>query len=50
MAAAGACPQCGQPTRRVHAFHQRRLADLPIWWPGHGRGAARREFGEVRRR
>jgi transposase len=24
------CPQCGQPTGRVHAYHQRRLADLPV--------------------
>lgn len=24
-----ACPQCGQPTERVHAYHQRRLADVP---------------------
>ncbi|MGC5022700.1 transposase family protein [Micromonospora sp. DT47] len=25
-----ACPQCSQPTERVHAYHQRRLADLPV--------------------
>ncbi|WUJ22448.1 ISL3 family transposase [Micromonospora sp. NBC_00389] len=25
-----ACPQCGQPSERVHAYHQRRLADLPV--------------------
>jgi transposase len=24
-----ACPGCGQLTRRVHAYHVRRLADLP---------------------
>lgn len=24
-----ACPQCRQPTERVHAYHRRRLADLP---------------------
>jgi hypothetical protein len=24
-----ACPQCGQPTARVHAYHRRRLTDLP---------------------
>jgi transposase len=29
-AVAVVCPQCGQPTERVHAYHQRRLADLPI--------------------
>jgi transposase len=23
-----ACPQCGQPTERVHAYHRRRLADV----------------------
>jgi transposase len=28
--AAVACPQCGQPTERVHAYHHRRLADLPV--------------------
>ncbi|MGC5322334.1 ISL3 family transposase [Micromonospora arida] len=24
------CPQCGQPAERVHAYHRRRLADLPV--------------------
>src|ERR1700712_5190102 len=24
------CPQCGQPADRVHAYHQRRLTDLPV--------------------
>lgn len=24
------CPQCGQPAGRVHAYHERRLADLPV--------------------
>jgi transposase len=26
---AAPCPQCGQPAQRVHAYHMRRLADLP---------------------
>ncbi|MET8312218.1 transposase family protein [Micromonospora sp. NPDC005173] len=30
MAEAAACPECGQPARRVHAYHLRRLADFPI--------------------
>lgn len=25
-----ACPQCGRPSRRVHAWHVRCLADLPV--------------------
>jgi transposase len=25
-----ACPGCGEPTRRVHGYHLRRLADLPV--------------------
>jgi hypothetical protein len=25
-----ACPQCGEPTERVHGYHQRRSADLPV--------------------
>ena len=25
-----ACPQCGQPSQRVHAYHRRRLTDLPV--------------------
>lgn len=25
-----AYPQCGQPAERVHAYHERRLADLPV--------------------
>ncbi|WP_425463586.1 transposase family protein [Micromonospora olivasterospora] len=25
-----ACPQCGQLSDRVHAYHQRQLADLPV--------------------
>jgi transposase len=25
-----ACPQCGQAAERVHAYHRRRLADLPV--------------------
>ena len=28
--AAVACPQCGQPSQRVHAYHRRRLTDLPV--------------------
>jgi transposase len=28
--AAAACPDCGQLSERVHAYHQRRLADLPV--------------------
>ncbi|WP_426513166.1 ISL3 family transposase [Dactylosporangium sp. McL0621] len=28
-AVAVACPQCAQPTERLHAYHVRRLADLP---------------------
>jgi transposase len=28
-AVAVACPQCDQPAQRVHAYHLRRLADLP---------------------
>jgi transposase len=28
-----ACPQCGQPTTRVHQWHRRRIRDLP--WAGH---------------
>ncbi|WP_426636017.1 transposase family protein [Planosporangium sp. 12N6] len=28
--AAVACPQCGQPSTRVHAYHLRCLADLPV--------------------
>ena len=24
------CPQCGQPSQRVHAYHRRRLTDLPV--------------------
>ncbi|MEV8517733.1 transposase family protein [Dactylosporangium sp. NPDC051484] len=28
--AAVACPGCGWRTRRVHAYHVRRLADLPV--------------------
>ncbi|WP_229715611.1 transposase family protein [Mangrovihabitans endophyticus] len=27
---AAACPDCGQLSDRVHAYHQRRLADLPV--------------------
>ena len=23
------CPDCGRPTKRVHAYHQRRLAAVP---------------------
>jgi transposase len=26
----GACPRCGGTSRRVHAWHARRLADLPV--------------------
>lgn len=29
-ATAVACPQCGQPSQRVHAYHRRRLTDLPV--------------------
>jgi transposase len=29
-AAAAACPDCGQLSDRVHAYHQRRLANLPV--------------------
>jgi transposase len=29
-AVAVACPGCGKPARRVHGYHQRRLADLPV--------------------
>ncbi|GAB7039665.1 MULTISPECIES: ISL3 family transposase [Catenuloplanes] len=29
-AAVSACPDCGQLSDRVHAYHQRRLADLPV--------------------
>lgn len=29
-AAAAACPECGQLSERVHAYHDRRLADLPV--------------------
>ena len=29
-ATAVACPRCGHPSRRVHAYHQRRLTDLPV--------------------
>ncbi|WP_030443660.1 ISL3 family transposase [Actinoplanes subtropicus] len=25
-----ACPECGQLSERVHAYHQRQLADLPV--------------------
>jgi transposase len=25
-----ACPECGQLSERMHAYHQRRLADLPV--------------------
>lgn len=28
--AAVSCPQCKQPADRVHAYHLRRLADLPV--------------------
>ena len=28
-----ACPDCGQPTTRVHQYHRRRIRDLP--WAGH---------------
>ncbi|MEV4281881.1 ISL3 family transposase [Actinoplanes xinjiangensis] len=28
--AAAACPECGQLSERVHAHHERRLADLPV--------------------
>uniref|UniRef100_UPI0034DB54DB transposase family protein n=1 Tax=Paractinoplanes polyasparticus TaxID=2856853 RepID=UPI0034DB54DB len=28
--AAAACPECGQLSERLHAYHERRLADLPI--------------------
>lgn len=28
-ATAVACPECGEPAERVHAYHRRRLADLP---------------------
>jgi transposase len=28
--AAAACPECGQLSDRVHAYHQRQLADLPV--------------------
>lgn len=28
--AAVPCPQCGQSTNRVHAYHLRRLSDLPV--------------------
>ncbi len=24
------CPQCGTVTTRVHGYHRRRLADLPV--------------------
>ncbi|WP_209439598.1 transposase family protein, partial [Kitasatospora phosalacinea] len=24
------CPVCGRPTGRVHGFHGRRVADLPV--------------------
>ncbi|NKX56405.1 ISL3 family transposase, partial [Arthrobacter sp. E918] len=24
------CPSCGTPTRRVHAFHERAPADVPV--------------------
>jgi transposase len=24
------CPQCDQPSKRVHAYHRRRLTDLPV--------------------
>jgi transposase len=27
---AAACPECGQLSERVHAYHQRQLADLPV--------------------
>lgn len=27
---AAACPDCGQLSERVHAYHQRQLADLPV--------------------
>lgn len=27
-----ACPQCAQPSRRIHSYYERRLADLP--WSG----------------
>lgn len=30
LATAVACPQCGRPSERVHAYHRRRLTDLPV--------------------
>ncbi|MGW2767936.1 transposase family protein [Streptomyces sp. NPDC001275] len=37
-----ACPRCGHPTVRVHGYHRRRLADLPV---GRQGGAWAREPG-----
>lgn len=54
----GACPECGQPAQRVHAYHVRRLADVPAADRGvvvelrvrrlvcQTRGCARRTFRE----
>jgi transposase len=53
-----ACPQCGQPAERVHAYHVRRLADVPAVGRGvvvelrvrrlvcQASGCARRTFRE----
>jgi hypothetical protein len=30
VTAAVACPECRQPAQRVHAYHLRRLADIPV--------------------
>ncbi len=36
------CPVCGSPTGRVHAFHGRTIADVPVvaagWWCRYGSG------------